>query len=175
MVDLLSRRSGGAAAILAVVSVAAAAPACALFGGGRDGEASDRAAAPPETAADTAAGGPADVERVGVSAPGDRRTPARGDQGAGSPRRRASDRMVEEAKGFWSAGRVDDARARQQQAIRLDGSNGGAFLLAAEIAADEGDWEDADGYHARAADLLAGRAEFRDRLDALARRIAARR
>jgi hypothetical protein len=175
-VDLLRRRAGGARVILAVVSLAAGAPACALFGGGREGEVSDRAAGPRDAAADTAAAArPGDVERVGVSAPGERRTPARDDPGAGSPRRRASDRMVEEARGFWIAGRVDDARARLQQAIRLDGSNGGAFLLAAEIAADEGAWEDAEGYHARADDLLAGRAEFRDRLDALARRIAARR
>jgi hypothetical protein len=57
----------------------------------------------------------------------------------------------------------------------VDGSNGGAFLLAAEIAADEGEWDDAEGYHERAGDLLAGRAGFGDRLDALARRIAARR
>jgi hypothetical protein len=167
------------AALLSVLTVLAAAPACALFGGGRGGEAAER---PPDPAAGGSAPGktastgrPADVEREGVSAPGDRRLPTREDAGAGSPRRRASDRMVEEAKGFWIAGRVDDARARLQQAIRLDGSNGGAFLLAAEIAADEGEWDDAEGYHERAADLLAGRAEFADRLDALARRIAARR
>jgi hypothetical protein len=170
------RRAGAA---LSVVTALAATPACSLFGGGRGGEAAER---PRDPAAEEATGGesastgrPADVERVGVSAPGDRRTPAREDAGAGSPRRRASDRMVEEAKGFWIAGRVDDARARLQQAIRVDGSNGGAFLLAAEIAADEGEWDDAEGYHERAADLLAGRAGFGDRLDALARRIAARR
>ena len=171
--DLLTRPLPPAA-ILAL-AVAGAASGCALFGGG-SGETGSRGEATAAAGADSAAAARGnEVERVGVSAPGERRVPAREDAGVGSPRRRASDRMVEEAKGFWIAGRVDDARARLQQAVRLDGSNGGAFLLLAEIAADEGDWEDADGYHARAEDLLAGREGFRDRLDTLARRIAARR
>lgn len=168
------------AAFLTLVAAAGAASGCALFGGGRSGEAGSRGGDAPSAAGNAADSAAAarrgnEIERDGVSAPGDRRLPARDDPGAGSPRRRASDRMVEEAKGFWIAGRVDDARARLQQAVRLDGSNGAAFLLLAEIAADEGDWEDADGYHARAEDLLAGREGFRDRLDTLARRIAARR
>ena len=150
---------------------------CGLFGG--SGPAT-RSGAP--GAARGAAGveesqpeGGLTTERTGVAAPGDRRQPARGDAGADTPRRRASQRLVEEGKGYFIAGQNGEARERFQQAIRLDGSNGAAYYYLAEIAADEGEWDDAAGYREQAGALLRGREEYRQPLDDLAGRIADRR
>lgn len=115
------------------------------------------------------------TERTTAALPGEQREPPRGDTGAGSPRRIASDRLVEEGKGYLIAGRDAEARERFQRAVRLDGSNGVAYLYLAELAADGGEWSDAAGYHAQAEALLNGREDYRPALDDLAMRIARQR
>jgi hypothetical protein len=97
------------------------------------------------------------------------------DPGENFPRRAASQRVVEEGKGFLIAGRESEAHQRFQQAIQLDGSNGVAYLYLAQISANRRDWSDAEGYHARATVLLAGKEEYQEPLDELARRIAQHR
>lgn len=149
----------------------AAAVGCALFR--KEGPGTEAAGRPGEAAA-AEPGGPR-TERTTLAPPGDRRTPERTDAGEGSPRRQASDRLVEEGKGYWIVGRNDEAWERLQQAVRLDGSNGVALYYLAEIAAEEGDRDDAAGYRERAAALLSGRSEYAAALDDLARRIAERR
>lgn len=115
-----------------------------------------------------------DSEATSVGAPG-ARSPSREDTGIGTPRRAASQRLVEEGKGYWIAGRLDEARSKLQEALRLDGSNGAAYYYLAVVAADAREWSDAEGYHAQAEALLRGREDYRMALDDLAERIAARR
>jgi tetratricopeptide (TPR) repeat protein len=185
VVDLLApmrnRRSNLSGPLIFVLVLIATGPAgCGLFrkeGTGPETRAGtprdERGATSPGEEAGTEGG--LTTERTGVAAPGDRRQPARGDAGADTPRRRASQRLVEEGKGYFIAGQNGEARERFQQAIRLDGSNGAAYYYLAEIAADEGEWDDAAGYREQAGALLRGREEYRQPLDDLAGRIADRR
>jgi tetratricopeptide (TPR) repeat protein len=114
------------------------------------------------------------TERTAVAAPGERRAPARTDPGASSPRRRASQRLVEEGKGYAIAGRDAEAHERFEAALSLDGSNGEAYFQLARLAADDGAWSDASGYYEQAEALLRGLAEWSAPLDELALRIAER-
>ena len=179
MVDLLSRASyalrragaGVAALWLAAMLLAIGAPGCGAFR--KDKGAEPRAGAPPQRTEATRAGRTA--ERAEAGGRGERRTPSRADAGADSPKRLASQKLVEEGKGYWVAGLDEQARERFGQAIRLDGSNGTPYYYLAEIAADAGEWADAAGYHERASALLRGREEYRQPLAELAGRIAERR
>ena len=148
---------------------------CALF---RRTDPAARTPPPSPTRSEetTAARGTGRVtERTAEAQPGDRRVPERTDAGAGSPRRLASQRLVEEGKGFRIAGRDAEAAERFQAALRLDGSNGVAHFYLAQLAADAGRWTEAAGYYEQAAALLRGREEYREPLGDLAGRIAERR
>jgi tetratricopeptide (TPR) repeat protein len=153
-------------------------PTCAIF---RHDDAGSRAGAPPgrEPTREPDAGGAGragrETERTAVAAPGDRRQPDRTDPGASSPRRQASQRLVEEGKGYAIAGRDEQARQRFEDALRVDGSNGEAYLQLAQLAADQGDWGEAEGFYDQASTLLSGLPEWAAPLDDLARRIAERR
>lgn len=114
------------------------------------------------------------IERTAVAAPGERRAPEQADPGASSPRRQASQRLVEEGKGYAVAGRDAEARERFESALAVDGSNGEAYFQLARLSADAGAWTDASGYYEQAEALLGGRGEWRTPLDELAGRIARR-
>jgi tetratricopeptide (TPR) repeat protein len=114
------------------------------------------------------------TERTAVAAPGERRVPEQADPGASSPRRRASQQLVEEGKGYAVAGRDAEARERFESALAVDGSNGEAYFQLARLSADAGAWTDASGYYEQAEALLGGRGEWRAPLDELAGRIARR-
>ncbi|MBA2566096.1 MAG: hypothetical protein H0V09_11845 [Gemmatimonadetes bacterium] len=161
--DLLRTASLTALAVAALTS-------CSAFRD-KDGRPETRAGAP-------AASGGRRTERTATAAPpapADVRTPERTDTGAESPKRHASESLVEEGKGYWIAGRDREARERFEQALVLDGSNGVAYYYLAEIAVDAGRWDEAAGYRDRAAALLRGRETYREPLAELARRIAERR
>jgi hypothetical protein len=181
-VDLLAGARGPHCRLClpAILLVAAGASACALFHND-DGA---RAGAPAGGAAQGASAGAGDssgaapgraTERTAVSAPGERRVPERSDPGAASPRRQASQRLVEEGKGHAVAGQDVEARERFESALRLDGSNGEAYFQLARLAADAGDWSNAAGYQEQAEALLRGQPEWRAPLDELAARIGDRR
>ncbi len=184
--DLLAGLPGGRPRLrlLPVLLVAAGVSGCALFQ--KDDGAGARAGPPAGGAARTGSesAGPGDssgatagraTERTAVAAPGERRVPERSDPGASSPRRQASQRLVEEGKGYAVAGQDAEARERFESALRLDGSNGEAYFQLARLAADDGDWSNAAGYREQAEALLRGRAEWRAPLDELAARIAEQR
>jgi tetratricopeptide (TPR) repeat protein len=169
-VDLLASRLH----FLPILLVAAGVSACAHSR--EDDDASVRAGKPAGRGtadAATSEPGPA-TERTAVAAPGERRAPARTDPGASSPRRQASQRLVEEGKGYVIAGRGAEAYERFEAALTLDGSNGEAYFQLARLAADDGAWSDASGYYEQAEALLRGRAEWSAPLDELARRISER-
>jgi hypothetical protein len=179
-VDLLAGARGRGLPPLAAALLAAGLSACALFhededAGARAGAPGGESSAGDGTAAP--AGGTADrvTERTAVAAPGERRVPERSDPGADSPRRQASQRLVEEGKGYRVAGRDAEARERFESALGLDGSNGEAYFQLARLAADGGDWSNAAGYGEKAEALLRGLPEWQAPLDELADRIARRR
>jgi hypothetical protein len=181
-VDLLARRRPRAPRLLATALLAAALSGCALFGkhedvGSRAGAPGTDAptTTPPASGKTSGAAEGRTTERTAVAAPGERRAPAREDPGAGSPRREASQRLVEEGKGYAVAGQDAAARDRFESALRLDGSNGEAYFQLARLAADDGDWSDAAGYQAKAEALLRGTPGWDAALDELAGRIAERR
>jgi hypothetical protein len=168
--------------VAAAAILAAGVSGCALFhkegdAGARAGEPAGEPSAASAPANGTPSGGAAGrtTERTAVAAPGERRAPAREDPGAGSPRREASQRLVEEGKGYAVAGQGAAARDRFESALRLDGSNGDAYFQLARLAADDGDWSDATGYQAKAEALLRGAPGWDAPLDDLAARIAERR
>ncbi|MFN2431595.1 MAG: hypothetical protein ABR599_02035 [Gemmatimonadota bacterium] len=168
----LERAAGCAFGGLALAAALLAGAGC----GARDrAEGIDERAGAPRPATGAGAERHAGADATAMPGAGATPQPPRGDTGAGTPRRLASQRLVEEGKGYWIAGRDEDARARFQEALRLDGSNGAAYYYLAELAADGRDWSRAEGYHAKAVSLLREREEFRRPLLDLAERIAGRR
>lgn len=122
--DLLSGRRLPAG--LALLAWLTLAAGCAGGPGAGNGEA-------PE------AGDPGEVREEG------RETPAA---------RGASDRLVEQGREALEAGRLDEAAAVMERAVRVDPSNGRAYLGLARVRAAEGRPDAARGLLERAVDLL---------------------
>jgi tetratricopeptide (TPR) repeat protein len=68
--------------------------------------------------------------------------------------RGASDRLVERGREALEAGRLDEAAAVMERAVRVDPSNGRAYLGLARVRAAEGRPDAARGLLERAVDLL---------------------
>lgn len=143
MVDLLSRRtSGGEAPGRRVAAAHARLPLVALL-------------AVLTAAAGCASGGGAD----GPGADGDERPePPAGagteDEAAAESRRAASGRLLEEGRTALEDGRLEEAASRIERAVRLDPSNGRAYLALAEVRIAEGRPREAEGLLERALTLL---------------------
>ena len=164
---------------LPILLLAAGLSGCALFhkdDGARAGAPAGGATrTDPDSSGDSTGAAGRATERTAVAAPGERRVPERSDPGAASPRRQASQHLVEEGKGYAVAGQDAEARERFESALRLDGSNGEAYFQLARLAADGGDWSNAAGYQEQAEALLRGLPEWRVPLEEMAARIADRR
>lgn len=122
--------AGPAVVALVLVAVLALAPACAS--GGPKGGGADADGDRTEAAAE--AGGEEDA--------------------ADESRRAASDRMVDEGRAALEAGRLDEAASRLERAVRVDPSNGRAYLALAEVRIAEGRPGAAEGLVERALTLL---------------------
>lgn len=76
------------------------------------------------------------------------------DAAAAESRRAASGRLLEEGRRALEDGRLEEAAARIERAVRLDPSNGRAYLALAEVRIAEGRPRDAAGLLERALTLL---------------------
>ena len=94
------------------------------------------------------------------------------DPGAGTPARRASQRVVEEGKGYLIAERPRDAADRFERATRIDPTNGFAYYYLGRARVDLGDRRGAIGMLEKAESLLGPYPEWRSRASALAESLA---
>lgn len=149
MVDLLRppRSSGGgrpaAAPAVVLLAVSLLAAGCAGGSSGAD------------------AGGPAGD--VGDPAP----SAAPEDDAGDAARRRASDRWVERGREAMEADELDEAASFVERAVRIDPSNGRAYLALAEVRIAQGRPREARGLLERALGLLPPDAEAAARADSL--------
>jgi predicted Zn-dependent protease len=90
------------------------------------------------------------------------------DPGAGTMAREASQRVVEEGKGFLIAGRPRDAASRFERATRIDPTNGFAYYYLGRARAEAGDHRSAVGVLEKAESLLGPYPEWRERAISLA-------
>lgn len=98
------------------------------------------------------------------------RVPAE-DPGAGSPERAASSRLVERGTSLLSAGRAEAGASVLERAVRVDPSNGRAYLELARARMALGEDEVARGLLERAAALLRPYPEEEARVDSLRARL----
>ncbi|MEJ2151609.1 MAG: tetratricopeptide repeat protein [Gemmatimonadota bacterium] len=90
------------------------------------------------------------------------------DPGANTMARDASQRVVEEGKGFLIAGRPTDAASRFERATRIDPTNGFAYYYLGRARMAAGDRSGAIGVLEKAESLLGPYPEWRDRAASLA-------
>ena len=90
------------------------------------------------------------------------------DPGADTITRQASQRVVEEGKGYLIAGRPRDAANRFERATRIDPTNGFAYYYLGRARAAAGDRRGAIGVLDKAESLLGPYPEWRDRAASLA-------
>lgn len=157
--DLLSRPRAGlfVAAVLAVAALAA----CAHGG---EGEASRPES---ERAGDAAGvGSIAAAERPVREISTDRAMAS--DAGAGTPARSASQRVVEEGKGYLIADQPREAAQRFERATRIDPTNGFAYYYLGRAREEAGDRSGAVGVLEKAEALLGPYPEWRERAARLA-------
>ncbi len=155
MVDLLSPRSGWFLGLMVIVMAN-----CAHRGG-------DRTATPDsESPAASAATQPAIDESEPREISIDRANAI--DPGADTMARDASQRVVEEGKGFLIAGRPSDAASRFERATRIDPTNGFAYYYLGRARIEAGDRRGAIGVLEKAESLLGPYPEWRDRAASLA-------
>lgn len=155
MVDLLSPRSAWFLGLIVIVTAS-----CAHRGG-------DRTASPDsESPAASTTTQPAidETERREISS--DRANAI--DPGANTIARDASQRVVEEGKGFLIAGQPSDAASRFERATRIDPTNGFAYYYLGRARVEAGDRRGAIGILEKAESLLGPYPEWRDRAAALA-------
>jgi tetratricopeptide (TPR) repeat protein len=145
MVDLL-RKLGSLPAFVLVAS-GLLAPACAPHGGGGPGGGVGEASAP--VAADSAAADSAAANS------------------AASPARIASDRLVDRARVERRDGDPDAAVTLLERAVRVDPSNGRAYLELALVRSGQGLRDAALGLAERARELLRPGSPARARADSL--------
>lgn len=93
------------------------------------------------------------------------------DRGAGTPERAASDRMVSRGRALLEAGRPGRAAALLERAVRVDPSNGEAYLALARARIALGEDEVARGLLDRAAALLRPYPDREARVDSLRARL----
>ncbi len=155
MVDLLSQRS---AWVLGVTMIATA--SCAHRGDSRTATPDN------ESPSASAATQPAAVESEPREISVDRANAF--DPGANTMARDASQRVVEEGKGFLIAGRPTDAANRFERATRIDPTNGFAYYYLGRARAEAGDRRGAIGVLEKAESLLGPYPEWRDRAASLA-------
>lgn len=89
------------------------------------------------------------------------------DEGAGTPRREASTRLVERGEELLAADRPEEAAILLERAARVDPSNGFAFLALARARLAGGETERALGLLERASTLLRAHPEAAARADSL--------
>ena len=118
----------------------------------------ERHASPPEARADD--GSPAaDAEPREISTD----TAIADDAGAGTPERDASQKVVEEGKGYLITGRAVQAERRFEHATRIDPTNGFAYYWLGRARVEAGDPTAAAGVLEKAEGLLGPYPEWRDR------------
>lgn len=154
MVDLLSRRSAWFLGLMVLVTAN-----CAHRGG-------DRTATPDSESPAASAAQPAVDEPEPREISIDRANAI--DPGANTMARDASQRVVEEGKGFLIAGRPSDAASRFERATRIDPTNGFAYYYLGRARAEAGDRRRAIGVLEKAESLLGPYPEWRDRAASLA-------
>lgn len=162
MVDLLSRRIG---LLLAALLVAAA--GCS-HGGDRDVETS-----PPAPRSEPARDRDGDDRVARAPEPREISTDRAnaGDAGSGTASRDASQRAVEEGKGYLIAGQPGVAARRFERATRIDPSNGFAWYWLGRARVELGDRRGAVGVLEKAEALLGPYPAWRDRASSLLDRI----
>lgn len=96
------------------------------------------------------------------------------DPGAGSPTREASQRIVEEGKGYLIADRPAEAASRFERAARIDPTNGFAYYHLGRARIALGDRAGAIGVLEKAESLLGPYPEWRERATRLLERLGAR-
>jgi len=93
------------------------------------------------------------------------------DRGADTPERAASERMVARGRALLDAGRPERAAALLERAVRVDPSNGEAYLALARARMTLGEDEVARGLLDRAAALLRPYPDREARVDSLRARL----
>ncbi len=149
--DLLSRPRAG---LFVAAALAAAALAACAHGG--EGEASRPESDRPPVAAERP------VREIST----DRAMAS--DAGAGTPARDASQRVVEEGKGYLIADQPREAAQRFERATRIDPTNGFAYYYLGRARAEAGDRSGAVGVLEKAEALLGPYPEWRERAAHLA-------
>jgi tetratricopeptide (TPR) repeat protein len=119
------------------------------------------------------AAGPGCASGAGSDGPAagedDRSEPAAGteDDAAGESRRAASGRLLEEGRTALEEGRLEEAASRIERAVRLDPSNGRAYVALAEVRIAQGRPDEAAGLLERALTLLEADTPAAARADSL--------
>jgi predicted Zn-dependent protease len=155
MVDLLSQRSAWFLGLMVVATAS-----CAHRGVDRAANTDNES---PSASATTQ---PAAVESEPREISIDRANAI--DPGANTMARDASQRVVEEGKGFLIAGRPSDAATRFERATRIDPTNGFAYYYLGRARAEAGDRRGAIGVLEKAESLLGPYPAWRDRAASLA-------
>lgn len=119
--------------------------------------------------------------RGGPGGPGPAGEPSAGFAGdsaaadsAPSPARIASNRLVDAGRAERRDGHLEGAASLLERAVRIDPSNGRAYLELALVRADQDRRDEALGLVERALDLLPPTGEIRDRAEALRDRLGGR-